>query len=126
MIDKTKANDIKKALECCIFCECDDCPHDEETACKENLNQEAFNLIAQYEAEIERLQKHNTVVAHKHYNDGIKDFWELLQVRGKELVDYYTPEGCDFYFANGTQCGYVAMKEAGEQLVKVMVGDNNV
>ena len=47
--------DIIKALECCISCECEDCPHDEETACKENLNQEVIDLITCQKAEIEAL-----------------------------------------------------------------------
>lgn len=57
--------------------------------------------------------------------EAIKEFWELLKVKGKERVDYYTPNGCDFYFSNGTLCGYVAMKEAGDNLVKEMVAKND-
>lgn len=51
-----KANDVVKGLECCIFDDCENCPHDEETACVENLHQEAIALINSYKAENERLE----------------------------------------------------------------------
>ena len=56
----------------------------------------------------------------KGFSDGVKEFWNRLMVEAKKKVDYYTPEGCDQYFRNGTLCGYVAMKEAGEGLIKEM------
>ena len=49
-------NDIIKAFECCICDECESCPHDEETACVENLHQEAIDLINRQKAEIKRLE----------------------------------------------------------------------
>lgn len=49
--------------------------------------------------------------------EAYKEFWEVLKVRAKERVDYYTPQGCDHYFSNGTLCGYTAMLEAGEKLL---------
>lgn len=52
-------SEIMKALECCILSECENCPHDGETACKENLNQEILDLIDRQRAEIERLNKQN-------------------------------------------------------------------
>lgn len=61
-----------------------------------------------------------------HYNtaraEAIKEFWNRLKVEGKKKVDYYTTEGCDIYFSNGTLCGYVAMKEVGDSIVKEMTG----
>lgn len=48
-------NDIVKALECCICDECKSCPHDEETACVENLHQEAIDLINRQKAEIKSI-----------------------------------------------------------------------
>lgn len=51
-----KANDVVKGLECCIFDDCENCPHDEETACVENLHQESVDLIKSFKAEIERLE----------------------------------------------------------------------
>ena len=48
-------NEIIKALECCILCECENCPHDGETACKENLNQEILDLITRQKEEKEAL-----------------------------------------------------------------------
>lgn len=55
--------------------------------------------------------------------EAVKEFWEKLKVEGKKKVDYYTPDGCDNYFRNGTLCGYVAMKEAGDSILKEMIGD---
>ena len=49
-------NDTIKGLECCICDDCENCPHDEETTCVENLHQEAVNLIKSYKAENERLE----------------------------------------------------------------------
>ncbi len=50
-------NEIKKALVCCILSECENCPHDEETACKENLNQEILDLINRQQAEIKEWKR---------------------------------------------------------------------
>jgi hypothetical protein len=61
----------------------------------------------------------------QHRSYAIKEFWDRLKEEGKKKVDYYTPEGCDLYFSNGTWCGYIAMKEAGDNLLKEMVGDDD-
>lgn len=53
MSEGLTADEVKKGLECCIFDECESCPHDEETVCVENLHQEALDLINRYEEELE-------------------------------------------------------------------------
>ena len=51
-------NEKAKALECCIVGDCDNCPYDEQTACKEYLLQDAIN-------ELNRLQAENEELVHK-------------------------------------------------------------
>jgi hypothetical protein len=82
-------NDIIEALETCVNLNCyiDGCPFmfgecGAETSTEECLFKMikcAFGLVKRYRAEIERLQKHNTDMARKHYNDGIKEFVERLE-----------------------------------------------
>lgn len=45
-----------------------------------------YNLIKRLQAENERLQKYNTEVAFKHYNDGVKEFAEKVK---EETYHYY-------------------------------------
>lgn len=58
----------------------------------------------------------------KGYREGILEFAEKLKIRGQEKVNYYTPSGCHYLFENGTLCGYVAVKEAMNELIEEMVG----
>lgn len=71
------------------------------------------NLINRQQAEIERLQKHNTVVAHKHYNDGIKEF-------AKRLKEKTYPFPCAIGVENAVTI------RAIDDLVKETVGGDNV
>lgn len=48
------AEQIKKALECCIEGECDGCTYDEQTACKEYLLTDALALIKELIADNEQ------------------------------------------------------------------------
>lgn len=92
-------NDIIKALEICAnggWCYRDGCPlaykeyesEDEYERCVNDLLEHALGLVKRYRAEIERLQKYNTDVSRKHYNDGIKDFAEKLKKRLKLRTEY--------------------------------------
>ena len=83
-------NEIIKALECCVSSTgseaCEGCPFNENDICDKDSNateKYALDLILRQKAEIERLQKHNTEYARKHYNDGraeaITEFAENLK-----------------------------------------------
>lgn len=86
-------NEIMKALGCCVKLDCKKCNlktrFKTATNCRNDLLVTALDLINRQKAEIERLQKHNTVVAHKHYNDGIKDCAELLEAAAEEQESIY-------------------------------------
>lgn len=80
--------EIIKALECCKspahLGACDNCPFDNiareyNTSCTTMMLGYTLDLINRQKAEIERLQNHNLVVAHKHYDDGIRDFAKRLK-----------------------------------------------
>ena len=78
--------EIVKALECCGSSEervthCKGCPLYEygSSMCIQTVMCAALDLINRQKAEIERLHKHNTEMARKHYNDGIKAFAERLK-----------------------------------------------
>ena len=97
----------------------------ESAFCLENC----LNEINRLQAENERLKNNisamaitlsNSAKATRH--EAHKEFWKLLKVRANERFDYYTPSGCDLYFSNGMLCGYSAMKEAGDNLLKELVG----
>lgn len=62
--------DIKKALECCISLSCEGCPLKNNHGCLTISDENALDLINRQQAEIERLQKYNTEVTFKHYDDG--------------------------------------------------------
>lgn len=47
--------------------------------CEGELIRYALDLVIRQKSEIEILQKYNTDVAYKHYNDGIKEFAERLK-----------------------------------------------
>ena len=49
------AEQIKKALGCCIEGECDGCTYDEQTACKEYILHDALALITSQEQRIKEL-----------------------------------------------------------------------
>jgi hypothetical protein len=50
---------------------------------------DAIDYINEQRAEIERLKKYNTDVAHKHYDDGIKEFSQEL----KDRTAYFSTAG---------------------------------
>ena len=80
--------EIKLALECCSVehIKCQTCPLFGDPFCHRVLAKNALSLIEKKNAEIERLQKYNTNIAFKHYNDGIKDFAERLN---DKVHNYY-------------------------------------
>jgi hypothetical protein len=53
------AEQIIKALECCIEGECDGCTYDEQTACKEYILHDALALITSQEQRIKELTEEN-------------------------------------------------------------------
>lgn len=85
-------NEIIKALECCSIKEdCKGCYFDTHEAgdiCAREVVKNAFYLIKHQRAEIERLQKYNTEIAYKHYNDGVKEFAERLKEKLQWDVEY--------------------------------------
>ena len=127
-------NEIIKALEICgnIDVSCKRCVFANCELCRVKLAENAFILINRHQAEkealiagqetmskyieeqqaeIERLQKYNTDVAFKHYNDGIKEFVERLKGNADVLLvgkngNYYSVSDKDI-----------------NNLVKEMVGD---
>ena len=70
--------------------DCGDCAH----SIKYNKLYGKINRQKAQKAEIERLQKYNADMAHKHYNDGIKEFAERLK---ESAFD------CDVYFGYGVE-----------------------
>lgn len=82
-------NEIIRVLECCSNPECEKCkkcPLYDDLDCRRDLLNNSLNLIKRQQAEIERLQKHNTEMAFKHYRDGAKEFAE--RVHGIISPDY--------------------------------------
>ena len=80
--------EVIKALECCMRGNhCGGyCPYDDFEECTSKLTKDAIDLINRKKAEIERLQKYNTEVAFRHYNDGIKEFVGLLETVEEVVV----------------------------------------
>lgn len=84
-----REDEIMLALELCTSRDtalCKGCPLFGDVWCRETLSKNALYLINQKNAENERLQKYNTDMAFKHYNDGMKEFAERL--KGK-VHNYY-------------------------------------
>lgn len=88
-------NEIIKALNvCCEYSDCDGCPYGyirmESGLCLYTMQTDALKLIIRQREEIERLQKHNTVVAEKHFKDGIKYLAaEIYKKIGSEKNKHY-------------------------------------
>ena len=111
-------NEIIKALECFALdydfseTQCIGCAFEHEF-CTVNMSVEiarpALEIINRQKAEIERLQKHNTKMAHKHYCDGIKEFAERLKAKADDKLP----------------CENSVDEVDIDSLVKEMVGDNN-
>ena len=96
-------NEIIKALKCLCGDEipCKDCAYKSDTfACRRMNAIDALDLIKRQQAEIERLQKYNTEVAYKHYNDGIKEFAERLKEKiAKSVYNYWNTTANGYYLA---------------------------
>ena len=84
------------------------------------------NSLAISKKEIERLQKYNTYVAYKHYNDGIKEFAKKTDEMITEIYNKHIFGNNDLYdeekeaimnFSDDIVCGF-------DNLVKEMVGDS--
>lgn len=115
-----KANDVVKGLECCIFDDCENCPHDEETACVENLHQESVDLIKSFKAEIKRLEANlkealAEIEALKQINlhckaETAKEFAERLKTEKATGMNWFGKEH------------YSVKIEDIDELVKEMVG----
>ena len=76
--------EVIKALEHCANSNttepyCNGCPYETTVYCASALSIDTLDLIKRQMAEIERLQKYNTDVAFRHYNDGIKEFADKLK-----------------------------------------------
>lgn len=73
--------EIIRSFECCTNDDdpCKNCRYDEEKGCYNKVRRDALDLINRQQQEIERLKKYNTDVAHRHYDDGIKEFAESLK-----------------------------------------------
>lgn len=72
--------EIKKALECCIIGDCQGCIYGktDQVRCRDNLMQNALNLINRQQAEIERLKKELNIISILYQDE---------QERYKELLD---------------------------------------
>ena len=98
-------NDIIKALE---YAE-----SNHRFPISQTLLDQTINLIKCQKAEIERLEKHNSNMALKHYNNGITDGVEMF---AKKLR---------FRFSGTLSCsGELVIREVSK-IEKEMVGDNN-
>lgn len=84
-------DDVREAFNICVSGgenpDCDTCPYKDiydYRECFIVLRRHALELINRQKAEIERLQKYNTDVAFKHYNDGrVAEQEEVIKVRGE-------------------------------------------
>lgn len=133
---KLTESEIMKALEICgkgiMFSthDCKKCPYYTALNCERKCKQNTLDLLNRKNAENERLEKEvdrlSQVVL---YHDGkiadaqaeaIHEFAERVIKEGEKNVDYYTPEGCDLFFKNGTSCGYVVMKNTISKIAAEM------
>lgn len=88
MSEGLTADEVKKGLECCILDECESCPHDDETACVENLHQEALDLINRYEEELENKSAAlGALLCHATGGKLSKDTYPM-PVMGRAVTDY--------------------------------------
>ena len=79
-------NEIKKALECCVSCDCHNCPFFiDKSYCKDIDLEEVLDLIDRQKAEIERLKKNIdglNIFTKNHINvirlQAIKEFTERI------------------------------------------------
>lgn len=53
VVRKSIGKEVIRALECCANGECDECPYQESSPCKEYLNNAALDIINRQRAEIE-------------------------------------------------------------------------
>lgn len=97
--------EIVKALECCfIHPNCPDCPlrNPLSMECMKVANVQAVDLINRQKAEIERLQKHNTEYARKHYQDGkteaVKEFVSLIKAENGNRFMKEGRDGADVFY----------------------------
>ena len=67
-------NEIIKALECCIDCDCTDCPCNTREGCKDIDYEAMLDLINRQKAEIEELKQELRTAAY--YCSQIADDWE--------------------------------------------------
>ena len=84
-------NEIIKAMQCVIGndASCSECRYQKVLpfpSCRKMCAKNALDLINRQKTEIERLQKHNSVVARKHYDDGIREFAKKVN----ELLERYS------------------------------------
>ena len=84
-------NDIIKALECHAdeLNACDKCPY-RKRKCSLRLCEDALDLINRQKAELERLQRHNTEYARKHYQDGFVDGIKKFSNKLKEDLSFWS------------------------------------
>lgn len=126
-------NEIKKALECCILGDCQGCFYGDtdQRHCKDDLMQNALDLINRLEAEnrslisdvnlyrqeVERLQIEQTIAKFEKNKDfanakveGVKEFAEIVKANKHKLFNYiYSSRGFD---------------EQIDNLVKEMAGEH--
>lgn len=118
--------EIMKALECCEaynYDACSECPFNRNADCAFAVATNCLDLLNRKNAENEKLNFENLQMIASIKNlkaEAIKEFAERVIKEGEKNVDYYTPEGCDLFFRNGTSCGYVVMKNTIAQIAKEM------
>lgn len=97
VVRKPVGKEVIRALECCANGECDECPYQDDSPCKEYLNNAALDLINRQRAEIERLTieyagfRGAANSLKMHYNnaraEAIKEFAEVVKDNRNRLFN---------------------------------------
>ena len=111
-------NEIINALECCIDCDCTDCPCNTREGCKDIDYEAMLDLINRQKAEIERL-----TVNMNAFGLGMKQEAERADTAKAEAIKEFVVKLL-FEFRAGV-FGYSHIRHIIKSIAKEMVGDNN-
>lgn len=139
LIAETSKCANEKYVEACgLFCSArmimvSDLAHSKNNECNESCKhyappymycvlKDALALIKEQQAEIERLQKYDTDVAFKHYNDGVSDTVKKMQERLRfEIINKPSEFSADqgtVDFLNGSAHRQLEVLEIVDQIAK--------
>lgn len=110
-------NEIIKALECCLedIANCDNCPYEHYCSIHQNnMLKDTLSLINRQQAEIEKINNHIHEVTKTIKSEAINSFAKKLKAQIKSYEDVF-----DCLSPN-------VINRDIDNLVKEMVGDNNV